>query len=178
MTGPRTSKALSGANHDALNGTIGTDTHDIELDDSLNKSISLGADTSLDDLRDQLNAKVSHDVNDPHLQKFMTDAAFMEEHVLVRVATSTDPTATKIVETWCNGIPQRFIRGEFVKARRKYVEVLARAKPFSVTTPEVIDANGDRTTVMRTTSGLLYPFEMNDPNPMGQHWLRRVLQEA
>lgn len=169
--------AMSGAQHDALTGTIGTDTHDIELD-GLNKSIALDRDVSLEELRDSLNATISHDINDPHLQKFMADSDFMEERVMVRVAQSSDPAATKIVPTWCNGVPQYFIRGEFVIAKRKFVEVLARAKPFSVSTPEYTDANGDRSTRINTNVANLYPFEMQDQNPMGQHWLRRVLQEA
>lgn len=177
MTRTTRTPALSGAQHDALTGAIGTDTHDIELD-GLNKDISLGADTSLEDLRDSLNATISHDMNDPHMKKYLADADFMEEQVMVRVSESTDPTATRIVPTWCNGVPQYFIRGEYVIAKRKFVEVLARAKPFSVSTPEYTDGEGNRATRIKTTTGNLYPFEMQDRNPMGQHWLRRILQEA
>jgi hypothetical protein len=169
--------ALSGAAADMLVGTHGTDTLTADLG-GLDKSITLDHEQSLDDLRDSLNARVSSDVNDPHFKKFTQDSAFMEEQVLVRIHPSTDKAATKIVEVWNNGTPQRFIRGEFVIARRKYVEVLARAKPFSVTTPEIVDGNGDRTTRIDTSTGLLYPFEMQDRNPIGQAWLQSVLQEA
>jgi hypothetical protein len=177
MTARNRTPALSGAAADMLTGTQGTDTLTIDLG-GLDKSIELTGEMSLQELRDSLNSNISGDMNDPHFKKFTQDSAFMEEQVLVRVHPSTDKSATKIVEVWNNGTPQRFIRGQFVIARRKYVEVLARAKPFSVTTPEVVDHEGNRTTRIDTQAGLMYPFDMNDPNPMGQVWLQSVLQEA
>lgn len=169
--------ALSGAAADMLTGTTGTDTLTVDLG-GLDKSIELTGEVSLQELRDSLNSHVSSSMDDPAFKKFTQDSAFMEQQVLVRVHPSTDKTSTKVVEVWNNGVPQRFIRGQFVIAKRKYVEVLARAKPFSVSTPEGFDGNGDRCTTINTQTGLLYPFDMQDPNPMGQVWLQSVLQEA
>lgn len=165
------------AHSDTLTGTLKTDTNDIDVG-GMDKSITLEADMTIEQLRDSLNASVSHDVNDPGLRKFAADSAFMEEKVLVRVNPSADPGAMRIVESWCNGVPQRFVRGEWVVAKRMFVEVLARAKPFSVTTPEHVDGNGDRTNRIDTHAGQLYPFEMQDRNPVGQRWLQQILQEA
>jgi hypothetical protein len=162
---------------DALTGTMKLEATDIGQD-HLDKSIGLGMDMSLEELRDALNATVSQSMDDPHLKKFMADAAFMEEQVLVRVAPSSSKDDPKIVEVWNDGRPQRMIRGEWTIVRRKYVEVLARAKPFGVTTPETIDANGDRTTRIDTHNGTMYPFEMRDKNPIGPAWLARILAEA
>jgi hypothetical protein len=162
---------------DALTGTSLGESENIDQG-HLDKSIGLGMETSLEELRDSLNAVVSHSIDDPHLKKYMADAGFMEEQVLVRVAASSNLDDPKIVEVWNDGRPQRLIRGEWVIVRRKFVEVLARAKPFGVTTPEIIDANGDRTTRIDTHNGNMYPFEMRDRNPIGQAWLARILSEA
>lgn len=142
------------------------------------RAISLGGDMSLEDLRDSLNSQVSYDMNDPDLHDFIADTKFMEEKVLVRVLPSSDQNAERIVDVFCNGTPQRFPRGHWVIARRMFVEVLARAKPFSVSTPEYVDANGDRTTRMDITPGTRYPFEIRDQNPIGQAWLTNVMHQA
>jgi hypothetical protein len=173
----RTPVGHSAVPADALTGTSKGDSTDIDQG-HLDKSIGLGLDMSLEELRDSLNATVSQSMDDPHLKQFFADAAFMEEQVLVRIAPSSSKDDPKIVEVWNDGKPQRMIRGEWTIVRRKYVEVLARAKPFGVTTPETIDANGDRTTRIDTHNGSMYPFEMRDRNPIGQAWLARVLQEV
>lgn len=169
-----TAPALS---KDALTGTRNTDAMDVDQG-SLDKSIGLGLDMTIEELRDSLNATVSQSMDDPQLKAFFADASFMEERVVVRVAPSANKDDPKIVEVWNNGVPQRMIRGEWTIVKRKYVEVMARAKPFGITTPEITDANGDRTTKIETHNGLLLPFEMRDQNPIGQAWLQRILQEA
>jgi hypothetical protein len=162
---------------DALTGTTKIDAADIDQG-HLDKSISLGMEMSLEELRDSLNATVSQSMDDPQLKKYFADAAFMDEEVLVRVAPSSNNDDEKIIAVWNDGKPQRMIRGQWTIVKRKYVEVLARSKPFGVTTPEIIDANGDRTTRIDTHNGSLYPFEMRDKNPIGQAWLSRILSEA
>jgi hypothetical protein len=162
---------------DALTGTTKLDASDIDQG-HLDKSIGLGMEMSLEELRDSLNATVSQSMDDPQLKQYFADANFMEEKVLVRVAPSSNKDDEKIIAVWNDGKPQRMIRGEWTIVKRKYVEVLARSKPFGVTTPEIIDANGDRTTRIDTHNGSLYPFEMRDKNPIGQAWLARVLSEA
>lgn len=151
------------------------DTGDIDLGIH-DKSVDLGIELSLEQIRDQLNAGASH-VDSPEFKGFAETLAFMEERVLVRVATSTEPHAEKIVEVYNNGVPQFFVRGQWVIARRKYVEILARAKPFSVTTPEAMDARGNRTNRIETHNGQRYPFEMKDTNPLGAAWLNAIFME-
>lgn len=159
---------------------IGTNLADSEEVDQghLDKSIGLGGEISLEELRDSLNATVSQSMDDPALKQYFANTEFMEERVLVRVAPSSNQDDPKIVEVWNNGTPQRMIRGEWTIVRRKYVEVMARAKPFGVTTPEYTDANGDRATRIDTHNGTMYPFEMRDRNPIGQAWLARVMAEV
>jgi hypothetical protein len=155
--------------------TADLDTGDLDLGVH-DKSVDLGMEFSLEQIRDQLNAGAAS-VDSPDFKGFAETMAFMEERVLVRVATSNEQHAEKIVEVYNNGVPQFFVRGEWVIARRKYVEILARAKPFSVTTPEAMDARGNRTNRIETHNGQRYPFEMKDTNPLGAAWLNAIFME-
>lgn len=178
MTNARNStRALSGAAADMLTGTHASDTLTADLG-GLDKSIDLGDSFSLESLRDSMNTPISSSMEDPHFKSYVDEMEFMEEQVVVRVHQSSDKNAEAIVTVWNDGKPQRFQRGVAQIVKRKYVEVLARAKPFSVSTPEGTDGNGNRNTSIKTQTGLLYPFEMHDKNPLGQAWLQRVLQEA
>lgn len=160
----------------ARNSTRTVIAHEDETQVGQDKQITLDADMSLDDIVDELNTiEPAGSIN------FEDQAAaldFMEEEVVVCVFTSTDKNAEPIVEVFCNGTPQRFIRGQWQKVKRKYVEVLARAKPFTVTTPETLDSNGDRTTRIDINNALRYPFEMRDKNPKGAAWLHGILAEG
>lgn len=161
--------------NDELTGTHLTAADGVDGQD---REISLGVELSLEELRDQLNKPGTIDIDSRDFKTLADELEFMNEKVLVRIAESSDKHAEKVINVFNDGVPQRFVRGEWTIARRKYVEVLARSKPFSVSTPETVDGNGDRTTAIRTTVGLMYPFEMNDRNPRGNAWLQRVLAEA
>lgn len=155
--------------------TADLDTGDLDIGVH-DKSVDLGMDMTLEQIRDQLNAGAST-MESPDFKGFAETLEFMEERVLVRVQTSSEPYSERIVEVYNNGVPQFFVRGEWVIARRKYVEILARAKPFSVTTPEALDARGNRTNRIETHNGQRYPFEMKDSNPKGAAWLNAIFME-
>lgn len=159
-----------------LTGTKLARTEDMDLGDH-DRSITLDSDLSLEDLRDSLNSTVTMNPEDPAFKKFTEDSKFMDEKVLVRILPSSDKHAEKIICIGNGGTNQHFLRGEWTIAKRKYVEVLARAKPFSVQTPEITDGNGDRTTKIDLSHGLRYPFEMRDQNPIGQTWLNHIMQQ-
>jgi hypothetical protein len=104
--------------------------------------------------------------------------AFMEEKVTVMLHEDTDPNAENPVQVACNGINQFFFRGQPQDVKRKYVEILARAKRTRVATPEVTDGSGARTNAIRQSSSIRYPFQVVfDPNPKGPAWLKAVMQE-
>lgn len=184
-------RTVAGASHDPLNAPMimtkdpllsGQTTDTEQADNGQSKSSivlpATGA-IDLDELRDMLNAPMNGDVHSEEFENHAEELAFMEQEMLVRVEESTDPSAEKFVEIFCNGVPQRFLRGHWIKTKRKFVEVLARAKPFNVSTPEATDANGDRTTRIVTTGAVRYPFQVNgDPSPRGRAWLFGILQEA
>ena len=153
------------------------DTYDSDLG-GLDKSIVLESDMTIEQLRDSLNAHVSPDINTADFKEFAGNIDFFNEQVLVRVMPSAAKDDEQVIDVYNDGIPQRFIRGHWIIAKRKFVEVLARAKPFGVSTPEIIDGNGNRTTAINVAHGMRYPFEMRDSNPRGAGWLQSVLQEA
>jgi hypothetical protein len=133
---------------------------------------------TVQDMCDMLNQPLATDIESPEFKEFAATEEFMKETVAVRLHTTSEQNAEPIVEVFCNGIPQRFVRGHWIPVRRMFVEVLARAKPFTVRTPEYTDNNGDRTTRIDINTSLRYPFEMRDSNPAGQAWLNRILREA
>lgn len=109
----------------------------------------------------------------------MAALAFMEEKLTVMLHEDADPNAENPVQISCNGINQFFIRGESQDVKRKYVEILARAKRTRISTPEITDNSGSRTNLIRQSSSLRYPFSvMHDPNPKGMPWLKAVMSET
>jgi hypothetical protein len=104
--------------------------------------------------------------------------AFAEELVEVTLAESTDPNAEPYVEVWVNGVHQGFWRGQTVKCKRKYLEVLARSQPTSITTTEIMNSMGEREVRIDKRTATKYPFSVIDPNPKGRDWLRSVMSAA
>lgn len=105
--------------------------------------------------------------------------AFMEEKVEVMVHESTDPNAENPVTVACNGVNQFFVRGMPQVVKRKFVEILARAKTTAISTKEVRDYQGDLTTRIDKSTALRYPFSVvRDENPKGAAWLRSILAQG
>lgn len=104
---------------------------------------------------------------------------FMEEMVEVLVHESTDKNAEPMVEVYNNGTVQRFARGRSQICKRKYLEVLARAKETSIATNEDTNRNGEKYYRVDKYTALKYPFSViRDDNPKGQAWLKSVLASA
>lgn len=107
-------------------------------------------------------------------EKAKTLSAF-EEMVEVMVAEDSHPNAEQIVHLSVNGRNQFLFRGKPTWIKRKFLHVLAAARPESLSTPEYTDANGNRATKIIKTPGLKYPFQvLTDMNPDG----RRLLESA
>ncbi|MEQ1731981.1 MAG: hypothetical protein ABL982_26710, partial [Vicinamibacterales bacterium] len=116
-------------------------------------------------------------VDGPNAMAYADEMAFMEERVIVRVETSTDPNAENPVPLWVNGISQYLFRGVPTVVRRCYVERLARCKLTSykqaLASPDPNEYNR-----LMMSHGLLYPFTvLRDDNPAGAPWLNKVLAE-
>lgn len=117
-------------------------------------------------------------VDGPKLGSTADIEKFMNEIVTVVVADTTDKNAVRIVPVSINGRTQNFIRGVPQRCRRCYVERLARAKETSYA-QDLDPRQGERLNVMYPHMALSYPFSViEDANPLGSAWLRKVLAEA
>lgn len=104
---------------------------------------------------------------------------FNEEEILVMVHESTDKNAEMIVEVFCNGIPQRFVRGKEQKVKRKFVAVLAQAKQTTYSQQMYHDANGIESIREVPHTAVRYPFSVKeDPSPLGRAWLQALLAQG
>ena len=96
----------------------------------------------------------------------------------VEVHESNDPNAEPIVDLYCNGIPQRIVRGQPIAVKRKYVQILAGARQVSMSTDTRVQGE-DVINRVSKRSALRYPFSVvRDDNRKGRDWLRTVLQAA
>lgn len=107
--------------------------------------------------------------------------AFMEEPVKIIVHESTDqndPDPNPLLQV--NGRNQYIIRGQEQVIKRKFVEVLARAKKTSYTQSQRHDpVTGNVYQSMNPRTALRYPFSvLEDKNPNGSAWLRKILAEG
>ena len=107
--------------------------------------------------------------------EYARDLAFFEELVEVEVHESTDPNAEAVVDLYCNGVSQRFIRGVPLVVKRKYVQILATAKPQTISTRATVSGDEVINRITKHTA-LRYPFRViRDDNPKGADWLRETL---
>ena len=115
----------------------------------------------------------------PTIDEYAKQLAFNEELVTVMVHETAEENAAPLVDVYVNGSAQFFIRGEPVTCKRKYVEGLVRAKPTAIST-DVRERNSENPqNVINRRSALRYPFSViEDKNPNGGAWLRKVLAEV
>ena len=117
--------------------------------------------------------------------------AFYEEPVAIRIEPSAEKFAPKVVDCWVNGkgaeqlIGDKWVAfgwlpvGVPVVTKRKYVEVLARAKMDNVQT-NVIERDGeDPQNVIDRFTSQRNPFSiLRDDNPKGHEWLLNIMRLA
>ncbi len=115
---------------------------------------------------------------------------FNEEPIAIRIEPSSEKNAPKCVDCWVNGKGAEIFDtrdnrwyswgampvGKVIITRRKYVEVLARSKRDEVTT-EIVGRDSDKpeNVVHRSTSQRATFSVIEDRNPKGAEWLRRLL---
>ena len=124
-------------------------------------------------------ALLDHSIKDVEREKKKLDAlAFMEEPVTIMVHESADENAQPIVDVYCNGVPQRFVRGMEQTVKRKFVQILAEAKTTNVRTRTGVEGGTVVNKISRHTA-VRYPFSViEDRNPRGAAWLREALANA
>ena len=105
--------------------------------------------------------------------------AFMNEMITIVVNPPNDADEPMLVQVGVNGVNQFIPRGEPIEVKRKYVEVLARAKrtDFKQNLDERLGEQAFN--LVRPMHSLRYPFSViSDPNRNGGAWLTAILREA
>lgn len=102
---------------------------------------------------------------------------FMNEFLVIEVPASNNENEAPHVVVNCNGTNQVIMRGVPVRVRRKYVEILARAKEIKYRQETRNPAAPDQISMLQTAA-LSYPFQVHqDPNRKGPAWLLHILNE-
>lgn len=120
-------------------------------------------------------------------ESYLAELAFMEEPMLIRINPSTEKRPAAVCPCWVNGKgAEMFVNGKWmqngwlpigtpVMTRRKYVEVLARAKQESVSI-RVEEFNGEKLNFADRNPNMRYGFSvLQDQNPRGAEWLTQIL---
>jgi hypothetical protein len=114
-----------------------------------------------------------------HFDDHAAQLAFLSEFVKINIHESGDPTAENPVQLGINGRQVFIRRGVDTIVRRMYVEMLLRAKPEGITTQQVRDGDGDVKNLVHKRRALKYPFSIvQDDNPKGRAWMRKIASEA
>lgn len=117
-------------------------------------------------------------VEGPAALALVDELAFMEEMVAVTVHESTEEKPEMLVQIHVNGRTQLFPRGHQVTVKRKYVEGLARAKPVGYRSEEYTESDGGMAYRYPKSTGLRYPFSVDEDTPKGRAWLKKILAEG
>lgn len=129
------------------------------------------------------NLQVNDDVTieairDIDWEKVVRDEAFMNEFVTVIVHPTTDENAPSSFVLDVNDKKQPVIRGQEVRMRRMFVEVLARCWETKYKQPVRDMSNPEAGNALLGASALAYPFSViQDDNRYGPMWLRKIMSE-
>lgn len=109
-------------------------------------------------------------------EKYREDLAFMHEPVEIMFHLPHDPNdSALLVELTVNGEEEYFMKGDWKKTKRYFVEAAARMKRESWLFDYKKDDLGNPVHTRHAAQSLRYPFAVNDSNPKGQLWLQKVL---
>lgn len=117
-------------------------------------------------------------LDSPLMDDYAKAIAFNEEVMTIRLEPSQEKFAPKIIDVHVNGRTEWIPVGKPIKIARKYVEILARAKPDSIQTNVIENIGEDPQNRVNRYTSAKHPFSvLHDPNPMGYEWLTRIMAE-
>lgn len=107
------------------------------------------------------------------------EEAFMNEFVTVQFHAPSDPNQPTFVPIRAGDLMVSVPRdGRPYVIKRKYVEVVARAKMTRYSQVRRVLANGEEIVENVPHTALTYPFSvLEDKNPRGRAWLEKVLSD-
>ena len=115
----------------------------------------------------------------PIIDNTLEELAFMEEVLTIHIEPTSEKYAKQVVDVYVNGVAEWIPVGKPYKVRRKYVEVLARAKQETINTVSGSTDDVNPENRVQRFNASKYPFSvLNDPSPRGAAWLTRLIAEA
>lgn len=127
--------------------------------------------------RKSLESRHIEVVDKPVSKEKLENLAFMEEEITVLIHETTDKNDDPLPHVQNDGRGHYFIRGQEQRVKRKYVEVLARAKRTTYTQELVEHPEKHYKNIPHTA--LRFPFTVTeDSNPRGRAWLKALLAET
>ena len=106
---------------------------------------------------------------------YMREMSILNEEVEICVLPTQDKLdTTRIVTVSVNGRAEHFMRGEWKKVKRYYVEQLARAKRESWEFSYKRAPDGSTVQTEYGIQSLRFPFNIRDANPKGTAWLQSL----
>ena len=111
---------------------------------------------------------------------YLADLAFMEEPVTILIHKGREKHAPRVLDFYCNGKPIWVVVDTPTTVPRKYVEIIARSQPMTVST-ESGEEQSDAGAYNRIIRSLYsqFPFTViEDKNPRGHAWLAKVMRES
>jgi len=118
-------------------------------------------------------------IDSPMIDGTIAEMAFMEEMMTIRIEPTNEKYAKQIVDVYVNGVPEWIPVGKPYQVKRKYVEVLARAKQETINTVSGTMDDADPQNRIQRFNASKYPFSvLNDPSPRGAAWLTRLIAEV
>lgn len=122
-------------------------------------------------------------------KEYSAQLAMSEEPITIIIHPSREKNPPQVVDCWVNGRgAEVFVGGRWqvfnclpvniqVTTKRKYVEVLLRAKPDTIETlVEDQEAERPSNRISRATSSAVTLSVLEDRNPKGAEWLRQVMR--
>ena len=141
--------------------------------------------------RDDIDSAIPYLDNGGRHDDYAEALRFAEEPMTIRLERSSEKNAASSEQVAVNGKGIELLIGgawvstgwipvgQVVITKRKYVEVIARSKPESVSTDVMEKEGEDPVNRIRRYSSQKNPFSViKDDNPRGAQWLTSILQEA
>lgn len=118
-------------------------------------------------------------MTDKEFQKLMEDENFMNEDIVLVLHDTNDENALPAVSITVNERSVHIVRGQPTKLKRKYVEVLARARTTNYKQKPINPLQLDDSNRLLPKTGLSYPFMVTqDPSgDKGRAWLQNLLMQ-
>lgn len=105
--------------------------------------------------------------------------AFMEEYLVINIHETGEKGAENPVVLGVNGRQVAILRGSDTLVKRKYVELLLRAKPEAINTRITRGGDGEPRNHIDKKRALKHPFSINmDRNPRGRAWAQKIRSEG